>query len=33
MLRTKLKTFTWELASLLLEMVGVIVAVGDIVHG
>lgn len=33
MLRTKLKTFTWELASLLLEMVGVIVAVGDIVYG
>ena len=33
MLRTKLKTFTWELASLLLEMLGVIVAVGDIVHG
>lgn len=33
MLRTKLKTFTWELASLLLEMVGVIVAVGDIIRG
>ena len=33
MIRTKLKTFTWELASLLLEMVGVIVAVGDIVRG
>ena len=33
MLRTKLKTFTWELASLLLEMVGVIVAAGDMIHG
>ncbi len=33
MLRRKLQTFTWELASLLLEMVGVIVAVGDTVHG
>ena len=31
-LRRKLKTFTWELACLLLEMAGVIVAVGDIVH-
>ena len=33
MLREKLRTFTLELASLLPEMVGVIVAVGDIVHG
>ena len=33
MLRIKLKTFTWELAGLLLEIVGVIAVVGDIVHG
>ncbi len=33
MLRAQLRTFTLELASLLLEMVGVIVAVGDMVHG
>ena len=33
MIHKKLKIFTWELACLLLEMVGVIVAVGDIVHG
>lgn len=33
MLRGKLKTFSWELVCLLLEMVGVIVVVGEIVHG
>ena len=33
MLGRKLNTFTWALASLLLEMAGVIAAVGEMVHG
>ena len=33
MVRAQLRTFALELASLLLEMVGVIVVVGDMVHG
>lgn len=33
MLGGKLKTFTWALASLMLEMAGVIVAVGEMLHG